>query len=127
MCPMEYHGLCLKRQLILLLTIHAEYFLKYLRRHIFYEYNNPVAKKNFSYKDYLLHMLEDNSWGDHGLICSMSVLWELKISIVFPERLAVWNIKHNVQDLSYVDLVLLFAKGMHYSPIGKCGTGRRRS
>ena len=62
---MEYTATHLKRQLIHFMALRADVFAKYCNDHILFEYNNPQLNKNFSYKDYLLYMLQDHSWGMH--------------------------------------------------------------
>ena len=61
---MEYTATHLKRQLIHFMALRADVFAKYCNDHILFEYSNPQLNKNFSFKDYLLYMHQDHSWGD---------------------------------------------------------------
>ena len=119
------------------MATNVQFFQKYLHRFIFYEYNNPVEKKQFSIKSYLLYMLGNDTWGDEAILYGASLLWSLKVSVVFANSARVYNIRHNQNNLRKVDILVLNS-GNHYSAIGtygshthkngSCGreTGRRR-
>ena len=36
----------------------------------------------FSFLDYMLHLLERNSWGDYGVALSCSLMWQIRVTIV---------------------------------------------
>ena len=128
--PMEYTGTHLKRQIIHFMALRADVFSKYTNDHILFEYNNPDLNHGFSYKDYLLYMHQDHSWGDACILYAASLLFECSISVLFPKTLKHLSLRHHENDLSKVDVVLLNSGGQHYSAIGKgrrrIQTGRRR-
>ena len=121
---MEYTATHLKRQLIHFMALRVDVFAKYCNDHILFEYNNPQLNKNFSYKDYLLYMHQDHSWGDACILNAASLLFEVSISVLFPKTLKHLNLRHTENDLSKIDVILLNSGGQHYSASGK---GRRRS
>ena len=122
--PMEYTATHLKRQLIHFMALRADVFARYCNDHILFEYNNPQLNKNFSFKDYLLYMHQDHSWGDACILNAASLLFEVSISVLFPKTLKHLNLRHTENDLTKIDVILLNSGGQHYSAIGK---GHRRS
>ena len=118
-CPVEYTSSHLKRQLIHYLALRAREFAQYCNNHILHEYNNPLLNKGFSYKSYLLYMLEDSRWGDTITLYSMFILFNLPISVLFPDSLMIAPIRHDIKDLARVDILVLHTGGLHYTTIGK--------
>ena len=82
------------------------------------EYNQDQSK-NFSFKDYLLHLLQSDTWGDELVLSVVSIMWNVKVSVIFPRTLKKYHIRHAVQDLSKVEVVVINTGGMHYSAVGK--------
>ena len=96
--PAEYQYQILKRQMVLTVTEHAEFFYKALNFHIRSqygidrltpeEYAQKVADKTitqqelvdqdspgpFSFVGYLEYLLEPKTWGDHGTILILSLM-----------------------------------------------------
>ena len=118
-CPLEYTSTHAKRQILLFMATNAEFFSKYLHRYIFYNYNNPMQKKNLSIKGYLKYMLEKDSWGDEAILYAASIMWDLSISILFPKTLRTYNLRHSINNLGKVDLVVVNTGGMHYTAVGE--------
>ena len=118
-CPAEYTSTHLKRQIIHYLALRAKEFVLYCNNHILHEYNNEVQRKNFSFKTYLLYMLEESSWGDTITLYAMSILFNLRVSVLFPQTLKTTMIRHDFKDLAKIDVLVLHTGGLHYSAIGK--------
>ena len=97
---------------------HKSFFLTYAWRHILVEYNQDQSK-NFSFKDYLLHLLQSDTWGDELVLSVVSIMRNVKVSVIFPRTLKKYHIRHAVQDLTKVEVVVINTGGMHYSAVGK--------
>ena len=69
-------------------------------------------------------MLEESSWGDTITLYAMSILFNLRVSVLFPQSLKTTMIRHDFKDLAKIDVLVVHTGGLHYSAIGK---GRRRS
>ena len=117
-CPLEYTADHLKRQTVMFICDHKSFFLTYAWRHILVEYNQDQSK-NFSFKDYLLHLLQSDTWGDELVLSVVSIMWNVKVSVIFPKTLKKYQIRHAVQDLTKVEVVVINTGGMHYSAVGK--------
>ena len=111
MYPAEYHQVMLRRQLVLYLAQNASFFYKLLIEHIRTQYGPirlPVdeykQKKEdgtltaveeidqnlpgpFSFLGYLEYLLKPVSWGDQGVLVAVSMMWQLKITVVTAENL----------------------------------------
>ena len=68
---------------------------------------------------YLLYMLEEASRGDTITLYAMSILFNLRISVLFPQSLKTTLIRHEIKDLAKVDVLVLHTGGLHYTAIGK--------
>ena len=97
---------------------HKSFFLTYAWRHILVEYNQDQSK-NFSFKDYLLHLLQSDTWGDELVLSVVSIMWNVKVSVIIPKTLKKYHIRHSVQDLIKVEVVVINTGGMHYSAVSK--------
>ena len=115
----EYTATHLKYQAILFIAVHAQFFHRYLHRFIFYAYNNPLLKKNFSLKSYLKWLMEKDSWVDEAMLYVISIMWDLTISILFPKTIRTLHIRHSTLDLKKVDVVVLSTGGTNFTAIGK--------
>ena len=54
----------------------------------------------------------------------MSILFNLRVSVLFPQTLKTTMIRHDFKDLAKIDVLVLHTGGLHYSAIGK---GHRHS
>ena len=117
-CPLEYTADHLMRQTVMFICDHKSFFLTYAWRHILVEYNQDQSK-NFSFKDYLLHLLQSDTWGDELVLSVVSIMWNVKVSVIFPKTLKKDHIRHAVQDLTKVEVVVINTGGMHYSAVSK--------
>ena len=50
----------------------------------------------------------------------LSIMWNVRVTVVFSKSLRKLNLRHSEADLSNVELVVIYAGGSHYSAIGKC-------
>ena len=141
-CPFEYQYQMLKRQVVLIITEHPQFFYDLLDDHIKGQYGHkglPVeefkkklkecsltsAQKEdqicpgpFSFCSFLEYILKDGTWGDHGMLLVISFMWQVKITVVTGEKLHQERIRHN-STMRNSDILLVFCGGNHYVPIGK--------
>ena len=144
--PAEYQYQMLKRQMVLTATEHPEFFFKALNFHIRSqygidrltpeEYAQKVADKTitqqelddqdspgpFSFVGYLEYMLEPKTWGDHGTILILSLMWQVKVTIITAETQKQQRFHHD-SSLKDADFVLVFCGGNHYVPAGEERSG----
>ena len=113
-CPLEYTADHLKRQIVLFMYDHKTFFLTYSWRHILVEYNQDQGK-GFSFKDYLLYLLQADTWGDELCLSVISIMWNMKVTVIFPGTLGKYNIRHTQKDLEKVDIILINSGGLHYT------------
>jgi hypothetical protein len=72
----------------------------------------------YSYRTYLKYMAGSNSWGDEITLLVISLLFDLKITVIHAAELNHVKIRHNDPTLDTVDLILLYNGTSHYSKIG---------
>ena len=80
---------------------------------------DPNEPGPFSFVEYLLYMLEPTSWGNHGMILMVSMMWQLPITVLNAEGLEQLKFRHN-RDLMDTELVLVYAGRAHYLGTCKC-------
>ena len=71
----------------------------------------------FSYADYLKKLLERQFWGDEVVLWSISMMWNLKISVINSKTLQEFRIRHGYT-LHHVDVALVYNSHTHYSAAG---------
>ena len=140
--PLEYVTPLMRRDLVVFLAEHAAYFLPKFEDWIKgcygglrlskeeyeektkagtitdYEetaYNEPGP---FSYQEYLQYLLKDSTWGDEVLIVTMSMRWQIAITLVHDD-LRESRVRHD-RPLEDADLVLVYCGGSHYVGACKC-------
>ena len=74
--------------------------------------------KDYSFKDYVLYLLQSDTWGDELVLSVVSIMWDLKVTLIFPKTLKRFNIRHAEPDLKIVDIVVIHTGGMPYSAVG---------
>ena len=134
--PLEYVTPLMRRDLVVFLAEHAAYFFPKFEDWIKgcygglrlskeeyeektkagtitdYEetaYNEPGP---FSYQEYLQYLLKDSTWGDKVLIVTMSMRWQIAITLVHDD-LRESRVRHD-RPLEKADLVLVYCGGSHY-------------
>ena len=71
----------------------------------------------FSYLTYLKHILKRDSWGDEIMLVILSMVFQLRITIVTIPSLHGDPIRH-INTLEKSDIVLLWSSGNHYLSAG---------
>ena len=81
---------------------------------------DPTASHGgpFSYKTYLTKMLDKQFWGDEIVLWLVSMMWDLKITVVNSKTLQEYRFRHDVA-LWHVDVGLVYNASTHYSAAGK--------
>ena len=121
--PYEYTSTHLRRQLIMFLAKNADYFIKqqHFMNSIKGLYGWPEPSKDdigpFSFHSYLQYMLEDDSWADEVVIHSLSLMFQVTITILRGLDLTEVTVRHGLH-IKDVDLLYLYTGGNHYSVIG---------
>ena len=145
--PAEYQYMMLKRQMVLTVTEHPEFFFNALGFHIMSqngierltpeEYSKKVEDNTitqqeledqdspgpFSFVGYLEYLLEPKTWGDHGTVLLLSLMWQVKVTIITAETQRQQKFRHD-SSLKDADFILVFCGGNHYLLAGeeRCGT-----
>ena len=139
-CPMEYTNTHLRRQLVMEMIRYKEFFLPHLTDAISGGYGGKLSADEyarrdraglltaavrqayeepgpFSYLMYLEHILKRDSWGDEITLVILSMVFQLRITVVTVPSLHGDPICHiNVLDKS--DIVLLRSSSNHYLSAG---------
>ena len=71
----------------------------------------------FTFAEYVQHLLTDGTWGDDHVLTLVSLLWQVKITILNAATLGETRIGHN-ERLSDAELVVVFIGGDHYMGTG---------
>ena len=135
--PAEYQYMMLKRQMVLTVTEHPEFFFNALGFHIKSqadpeEYSKKVgdntitqqeladqdSKGPFSFVGYLEYLSEPKTWGDLGTVLILSLMWQVKVTIITAETQRQQRFRHN-PSLKDTDFILVFCGGNHYGLAGK--------
>ena len=139
-CPMEYTNTHLRRQLVMEMIRYKEFFLPHLTDAISGGYGGKLSADEysrrereglltavtrqayeepgpFSYLTYLEHILKRDSWGDEITLVVLSMVFQLRITIVTVPSLHGDPIRH-VNTLEKSDIVLLRSGGNHYLSAG---------
>ena len=98
---------------------HHNFFFNHTKEIIRNLYGDGGTNGPFSFVGYLKYMLKRSSWADEIIINALSIMWQLPMTIIFTEDLRQLKIRHTRKNLKEVEIVLLYAKGMHYSAAGK--------
>ena len=118
--PMEYTNTHVRRQLVVFMAEHADYFLPAVQTVLRNTYGTgELSHGPFSFRTYLLALLSRQFWADEIVINALSVMWQLPVSIIYGKSLAEIKIRHTREDLRKVDIVLIYTGQSHYSPAGK--------
>ena len=82
----------------------------------------------FCFIDYLKHLMEPGTWGDHGTISLIGMMWNCSITLVQidaqhkpkegePHTFLQHKVRHN-KPMNQVDFLIVYAGGSHY--LGTC-------
>ena len=139
-CPMEYTNTHLRRQLVMEMIQYKEFFLPHLTDAISGGYGGKLSADEyarrdraglltavarqayeepgpFSYLTYLEHILKRDSWGDEIMLVILSMVFQLRITVVTVPSLHGDPIRH-INTLDKSDIVLLRSGGNHYLRAG---------
>ena len=139
----EYRNIHLRRQLVITLANHKEFFFNLLKEHIRGTYGFPrlsdeeyqrryneglltdqeVQDHNcpgpFSFHSYLSALLDPEMWGDEQVLCLCSMMWQIGLTVVSAENFTQIRFRHR-SSLERADGVLVLCQGQHYVPACKC-------
>ena len=140
--PFEYRNIHLRRQLVITLANHKEFFFNLLKEHIQGAYGFPrlsveeyqqkydeglltdqeVQDHNcpgpFSFHSYLSALLNPEMWGDEQVLCLCSMMWQIGLTVVSAETFTQIRFRHR-SSLERADGVLVMCQGQHYVPACK--------
>ena len=71
----------------------------------------------FSLVTYLQALLEPTFWGDHGVVCMVSMMWQVPLTLLTAETLKLHKVRHD-RSLDKTDHLLIRAGHNHY--LGAC-------
>ena len=117
--PYEFTNTHLRRQVIKFMCTHHNFFYNHTKEIIRDLYGGGGTKGPFSFVGFLKYVLKRSSWADEIIINALSIMLQLPMTIIFTEDLRQLKIRHTRKNLKEVEIVLLYAKGMHYSAAGK--------
>ena len=140
-CPMEYTNTHLRRQLVMEMINHKEFFLPQLSPAISGGYGGKLSAEEysrrekegllteatrqaytepgpFSFLTYLEHVLKRDSWGDEITLVVLSMVFQLRITVITVPSLHGDPI-HHTNNLDKTDVVLLHSGGNHYLSAGE--------
>ena len=146
--PGEFQYQMLKRQVVLTATEHPDFFLNLIDDHIQAIYGAKkmpaeeyLAKQKagklkpseiddqespgpFSFCTYLEYLLLSHTWGDYAVLLIVSMMWQVKITVVLAESLHQERIRHDSK-MRDADLILVYCGSNHYVPAGRSRDERR--
>ena len=139
-CPMEYTNMHLRRQLVMEMIRYKEFFLPHLTDAISGGYGGKLSAEEYSHREkkglltaatrqaymepgpflyltYLEHILKHDSWGDEITLVVLSMVFQLRITVVTVPSLHGDPICH-LNTLEKSDIVLLRSGSNHYLSAG---------
>ena len=109
----------LRHQVVMYLVQQRAYFLATHKLYLLGQYTGTGGDPGpFSYKSYLMHLLDHDSWGDHIVLHAISKLWEVWVMILHSSNLRETRIHHN-KALGNAEVVMVFNDQAHYNGAGK--------
>ena len=139
--PEEYRNNHLRYQLVHFLCQHADFMVNILDLHLSANYGMDRLSKEdfqkaeedgtltkaqreaqtlpgpFSYVEYLENLLNESFWGDHGVLLSLSMMWQVTITSLTAETYEEHRVRHK-RRLPHPDLLVVWAGESHY--LGTC-------
>ena len=139
--PEEYRNNHLRYQLVYFLCEHADFMVDVLDIHLSANYGMDRLSKEdlkkaeeegtltkeqkeaqtlpgpFSYVEYLENLLNESFWGDHGVLLSLSMMWQVTITSLTAETYEEHRVRHK-RRLPYPDLLVVWCGKSHY--LGTC-------
>ena len=139
--PEEFRNSHLRFMVVLFICKHADFMFSMLDEHIAGNYGlermdaavYQAAKEEgsltpgqievqntpgpFSFIGYIESLLEDTFWGDHGVMLTISMMWQVAITVLTAEDFEENRLRHN-RRLSRADILLIYCGDSHY--LGAC-------
>ena len=143
--PKEYTNTHTRRQLTMTVTEYMDFFFELLKNSILGQYGHDRMPEEelrqkelagevteefareqrlpgpFSFLGFLRYMLKEDSWGDETTLTLLSMMWQVRITVVYAETLIQERIRHDLP-LTKADIVVVLCGRRHY-----CGAGEYRS
>ena len=134
--PFEYQNIHLRRQIVMTLANHCNFFMPLLKNSIMATYGHPRMEENefnlwcaageltqqqiddqecpgpYSFHGYLMALLGDGFWGDEIVLTVVSMMFQCGNNFLQTK------IRHNTS-LKDADIVLVYCQGRHYVPVCK--------
>ena len=116
--PFEYRNIHLRRQLVIMMANHREFFFNLLKEHIRGTYGFPRQDEDeyqqryrdgilmdqevqdhncpgpFSFHSYLSALLSPEMWGDEQVLCLCSMMWQIGLTVVSAENFTQIRFRH---------------------------------
>lgn len=139
----EFTSMHLRRLVVKMVGSFPEFFFNYLHHNVasIYGQDRPTEEEieqreregkisaqqahdyrlpgPFTFAEYVDHLLTNGTWGDDMVLTLISLMWQVKITILNASTLGETRIRHN-ERLTDADLVVVFIGGDHYMGTGKC-------
>ena len=139
--PEEYRNNHLRYQLVHFLCEKADFMVTVLDLHLSANYGMDRLSKEaftkaekegtitkeqkeaqslpgpFSYVEFLENLLDESFWGDHGVLLSLSMMWQVTITSLTAENYKEHRVRHK-RRLPDVDLLVVWSGESHY--LGTC-------
>ena len=140
--PFEYQNIHLRRQIVMTLANHCNFFMPLLKNSIMATYGDPRMEENefnlwrtageltqlqiddqecprpCSFHEYLMALLGDGFWGDEIVLTVVSMMFQCGITVLNANNFLQTKIQHNTT-LKDADIILVHCQGRHYVPVCK--------
>ena len=140
--PFEYQNIHLRRQIVMTLANHCNFFMPLLKNSIMATYGHPRMEEDvfiqrctagelsqqqiddqecpgpYSFYGYLMALLGDGFWGDEIVLTIVSMMFQCGITVLNANNFLQTKIWHNTP-LKDADIVLVHCQGRHYVPVCK--------
>ena len=139
--PLEYQNVHLRRQLVMLLANHHEFFIPLLKPSLMATYGHvrmdqdidqrynagqlsqaEIDDQNcpgpFRFLGYMRALPQDGFWGDEICLTLTSMMFQISITVLDAETFLQTKVHHDAI-LSMADVALVHCQGHHYVPVCK--------
>ena len=138
----EFASMYLRRLVVMMIGAYPKFFFNYLKYSLASTYGQDrpteeeITRKEkegtitseqahdyrlpgpFTFAEYVQHLLTDWTWGDDHVLTLVSLLWQVKITVLNAATLRETRIRHNDR-LSDAELMVVFIGGDHYMGTGQ--------
>ena len=140
--PLKYQNIHLRRQIVMTLANHCNFFMPFLKNSIMATYGHPRMEENefnlwhaageliqqqiddqecprpYSFHGYLMALQGDGFWGDEIVLTVVSMMFQCGITVLNTDNFLQTKIQHNTS-LKDADIILVYCQGRHYVPVCK--------